>query len=63
MSRNDEYIIEFYKIGHSVKVSALDPVSLKEVSIVGDAKMPNGELAKIAVRKLKYVLRRDEDIS
>lgn len=63
MNRNEEYIIEFYSVGSSVKVSAIDPVTLKEVSIVGDPKAGNDELAKLAVRKLKYVLGKDADAS
>ncbi len=63
MNRNEDYIIEFYRVGGSVKVSAIDPVTLKEVSIVGDAKLGSDELAKLAIRKLKYILERDHDIS
>ena len=62
MSRNDGYIIEYYAVGTSVKVSAIDPVTLKEVSIVGDARAGKEELAKLAVRKLEYVLGK-QDIS
>lgn len=63
MNRNDGYIIEFYPLGGSVKVSAIDPVTLKEVSIVGDPRAGNDELAKLAIRKLKYVLGKDADVS
>jgi hypothetical protein len=63
MSRNEGYIIEYYQLGTSVKVSAIDPVTLKEVSIVGDARAGNDELAKLAVRKLKYILGKEPDVS
>lgn len=54
MSR--EYLIEFHQVGNSVKVSAVCPVTLKEVSIVGDPKMSRKSLTDAAVRKLEYVL-------
>ena len=64
MSRNDGYIIEFYRLGGSVKVSAIDPVTLREACIVGDAKANPKDLAKLAIRKLKYVMGKDDaDIS
>ena len=53
-----EYLLEFRRIGKYVKVSALDPVSTKEVSIVGDAEASQEELTRIAVRKLEYVLNK-----
>lgn len=53
-----EYLIEFRQIGGTIKVSALDPVSGTEVSIVGDAKASEAELKRIAVNKLEYVMQR-----
>ncbi len=52
----DEVIFEFYQVGNSVKVSAVDPASLVEVSIVGPATAPRAQLERTALRKLKYVL-------
>ncbi len=52
----EEVIFEFYQIGNSVKVSAVDPASLVEVSIVGPANAPRAQLQRVALRKLKYVL-------
>lgn len=51
-----QYIIEFHQVGNSMKVSAVDPVTFKEVSIVGDPKMSQKSLTDAAVRKLEYVL-------
>lgn len=51
-----QYYIEFVQVGNSVKVSAVDPVTLKEVSIVGDPKMSRKSLTDVAVRKLEYIL-------
>ncbi len=53
-----EYLLEFRRIGKYVKVSALDPVTTEEVSIVGDAEASQEELSRIAVRKLEYVLNK-----
>jgi len=52
----DEVIFEFYQVGNSVKVSAVDPASLVEVSIVGPANASRGQLERTALNKLKYVL-------
>ena len=54
----DGYLIEFHRIGHAVKVSAVDPASLVEVSIVGTPSAGEEELTRVAVRKLQYVLAR-----
>ena len=54
----ENFIIEFYSVGNAVKVSAIDPVSLKEVSIVGDPKASQQELTELAVKKLKFVLEK-----
>ncbi|GLQ06465.1 hypothetical protein GCM10007924_16860 [Sneathiella chinensis] len=49
--------------GNAVKVSAVDPVSLREVSIVGPASASRMELQMAAVRKLEYVLNREAEKS
>jgi hypothetical protein len=36
MTRPNGILIEFYPVGAYVKVSAVDPITLTEVSIVGD---------------------------
>jgi hypothetical protein len=53
-----EALLEFYRIGNVVKVTAVDPVSLIEVAIVGDPRAGETALAHAAVRKLRYVLGR-----
>ena len=45
--------------GNAIKVTAIDPVSMREVSMVGSPKISSKELGKLAVRKLKYVMERD----
>ena len=56
--RRKSYLVEFQVIGSSVKVSALDPVTLHEVSIVGPANAPEAELSRLAVQKLEHMLRK-----
>lgn len=58
MPGNREVIIEFHRVGSYVKVSAVDPVSLTEVSIVGDPATGEKALTDAAIRKLEYVLSR-----
>ncbi len=60
MSKDAEggYIIEFVSMGNMVKVSAIDPVTKREVSIVGDPAAGKEALSRLAVRKLQYVMSR-----
>ena len=59
MSGADDYIIEFTKIGASVKVTAIDPKTMTEVSIVGAAGYSQEFLTRQAVKKLQYVLSKN----
>lgn len=56
-----DLIIEFHRIGNSVKVTAVDPATLLEVSIVGDPALGERALARAAARKLRYVLQKRAD--
>jgi hypothetical protein len=58
MPADEAYIIEFLRVGAYVKVSAVDPASLTEVSIVGDPAAGEELLTRTAVRKLERVLDR-----
>lgn len=58
MAEGREVIFEFVRIGHAVKVSAIDPVTGTEVSIVGDPTVGEAALKRLAARKLDYVLAR-----
>ena len=49
-------IIEFIQVGAYVKVTAVDPVSLVEVSIVGDPSASRNILEQTAIKKLRFVL-------
>lgn len=56
MAEQRQLIVEFHRVGAYVKVSAVDPVTLTEVSIVGDPGAGEAALTRAAVRKLDYVL-------
>ncbi len=53
-----EVLIEMYQVGPSVKVTAVDPDTLVEVSIVGSPSLGEEMLKRNAVNKLLYVLRK-----
>ncbi len=59
MARKGAVIIEFYPVGAYVKVSAIDPVTYTEVSIVGDPTVGEEELKRVAIQKLEYVMQRE----
>jgi hypothetical protein len=54
----DEALFEFHRVGDYMKVSALDPESGIEVSIVGPANASEHVLRTNALRKLAAVLRK-----
>ncbi len=57
--KRKEYLIEFISMGHTIKVCAVDPITKREVSIVGPATATEEELKRTAVRKLEYVLKKE----
>lgn len=54
-----QYIIEFIQIGQQLKVTAIDPVTMREVSMIGDPQASRQHMERLAVRKLEYVLRKE----
>jgi len=56
-----EVLLEFQAIGNTVKVTATDPLTLVEVSIVGSAHAGEEALRRTAIRKLEYVLAKRRD--
>ncbi|MBW7836614.1 MAG: hypothetical protein H3C28_08270 [Sphingomonadales bacterium] len=54
--RQGGYLIEFIQVGNAVKVSAVDPKTGLEVSIVGSPLMSRDQLSRAAVQKLEYRL-------
>ena len=58
-SRHDHgVILEFIQMGAYVKVSAIDPATGLEVSIVGDPARGEAALRQTAIRKLQYVMEK-----
>jgi len=53
-----EVLFEFVPQGRFVKVTALDPVTKTEVSVVGDRGSSPETLKRVAVNKLRFVLNR-----
>lgn len=45
-------------MGQYIKVSAIDPATNIETSIVGSPRVSEQELTRLAVRKLDFVLRK-----
>lgn len=58
---DDRVIIEFIRRGAYVKVSAIDPGTGDEVSIVGDPARGEASLKQIAVKKLRYVQQKNKE--
>lgn len=58
-----EVIIEFFSVGHFVKVSAMDVQSLVEVTTQGPASSPRSLLKRNAMKRLEYVLKKKGVIS
>jgi hypothetical protein len=52
-----EVLLEFRRVGLSVKVTAMDPETLTEGSIVGPASAGEAELTRAAIAKLRYMLK------
>jgi hypothetical protein len=59
-SGDGEAIVEFRRIGAALQVIAIDPATGTEVSMVGDPRLPRQELARLAVRKLQFVLQKQQ---
>lgn len=55
-------IIEFHAIGRAVKVSAIDPTTLTEVSIVAPSSATESQMADAVLKKLHYVLARRKGV-
>jgi len=54
----DEVIIEFHRVGASVKVTALHSASLVEVSIIAPASTTEAAMRQAVLKKLAFVRSR-----
>jgi len=57
-----QVIVEFVHVGTAVRVSAMDPVTLTEVFMVGDGRLDRQLLQRNVLRKLEYVMRKQGKI-
>jgi hypothetical protein len=60
-SGSREVLFEFVQLGNAVKVTAIDPATGTEASIVGSPAMSEAMLKRNALRKLDYVMGRMRD--
>jgi hypothetical protein len=58
MAEERETIFEFVRVGAALKVTAIDPATGTEASIVGDPAAGEAALKRLARQKLDYVLAR-----
>lgn len=55
-----QVLFEFTRIGNTVKVTALDSVSLVEVSVIGPATASQAQMKTAALRKLDHMLAKKQ---
>ncbi len=55
-----EVYFEFQPVGSSMRVTAIDSVTATEVVVIGPVTAARGDLQKLALRKLKARLARDQ---
>lgn len=60
MPQEDEPIVEFRRVGAAVRVTAMDPASLLEVSLQAPAGYPQALLVRSVLAKLRYRLDQEE---
>lgn len=54
-------IFEFHRVGAYMRVSAMDPVTLTEVTISGPVTATQAQLQDLAKRKLAYVIKKNKE--
>lgn len=54
--QDEGFYLEFQRVGGAVKVTAVDPETGIEASIVGDPRAGEAVLGRAAAQKLRYVL-------
>lgn len=55
---SSDVLIEFIPIGNFVKVTAIDPVTLIEVSVISDRNYPKELMKNNAIKKLKWKIEK-----
>ena len=59
MTEPRRIIVEIVNVGNVVKVTAVCEDTGREVSMVGDPRVSKAELERIAINKLKFVMRKE----
>lgn len=60
MAKAREILYELRRIGGAVKVTAVDPVTGTEISMIGDPAVGEAALKRLARQKLDYVMAKNE---
>ena len=55
-----EVLFEMRRVGRSVRVAAIDPITHTEVILVAPAKLSHNEMKRVAARKLVYVMSKKQ---
>ncbi len=55
-----EVLFEMRRIGRSVRVAAIDPITQTEVILVAPAKLSVNDMKRVAARKLVYVIAKKQ---
>ncbi len=55
-----EVLFEMRRVGRSVRVAAIDPITHTEVTLVAPAKLSLNDMKRVAARKLIYVLAKKQ---
>lgn len=54
--RLGEVLFEFVTNGRFIKVVAIDPITMEEITMVGDRRASVDTLERLAINKLRYVI-------
>ena len=55
-----EVLFEMRRVGRSVRVAAIDPITHTEVILVAPAKLSHNDMKRVAARKLVYVMSKKQ---
>ena len=55
-----EVLFEMRRVGRSVRIAAIDPITHTEVILVAPAKLSLNDMKRVAARKLVYVMSKKQ---
>ena len=53
-----EVLFEIVQVGQSLRVSAIDPHTRTEVTMIGDPRAPDSQIKRLAAQKLWYAIEK-----